>query len=143
MREPFVVRAHHRFVVTRAHDDAVSVGKPGIVRVVLVEGIRPHGGPQVIGAQAQQQLEHVRVHLRIPAAKFFARPLAQRRLFVIDEDAAVFHGRRPLDPCARAHEAFEEAVCLAELEADAVRGLEQSGRRAFGAPHVLDALVFR
>src|SRR6185437_8943629 len=46
-------------------------------------------------------------------------------------------------PRAGAHEALEKAIGLAELEADAVRGFEQPRGRAFGAPQIPDALVFR
>ena len=101
VRGPLLVRPYHRFVVAGAHDDAVGVGQARVVRVVLVEGAAPHRRPQVVGAQAQQQLEHVRIHLGVEAAEFRARPAGQRRFLVVDEDAPVLDGRRPLHPGAR------------------------------------------
>ena len=93
---PFLLVAHQRLVVARAHDHAVLVRHDRVQRVVLVERLAPHRGPQIIAFQAQNQLEHVRVHLRIDAAEVGARPVAERRLLVVDEDAAVFHFRRVL-----------------------------------------------
>jgi len=45
--------------VRGAHDNAVFVGQFWIQRVILAEAIIPHGGPKIIGAQAQQQFENI------------------------------------------------------------------------------------
>ena len=98
---PFLLVAHQRLVVTGAHHDAVLVRHDWVQRVVLVERLAPHRGPQIVAFEAQDKLEHVRVHLRIDAAEISARPVAERRFLVVDEDAAVFHFRRVLHVVAR------------------------------------------
>ena len=89
---PFVVRARHRLVVRGAHHHAHLVGQHRVSRVVVVEGMRrPHGRPQGVALEAQQQVEHMRVHLRVEAAEFRLRPGAEGRRLVVDEEAAVLH----------------------------------------------------
>ena len=46
-----------------AHHDAVHVGGGGVLGVVFVEGVVPHGGPQVVALAPQEQFEDVGVEL--------------------------------------------------------------------------------
>jgi len=84
------VGAHHRLVVRGAHHDPHFVRQGHGLGVVGAEGARlPHRRPQVVAAQAQDQLEHMLVEGRVRAAEPGARPAAQRRVLVVDEEAAV------------------------------------------------------
>ena len=94
---PLLVRAHHRLMVGGAHDDAVLIGQTRIVRIVLVEGVVPHRRPEVVGPQAQEQLEDLRIEPRVQPAELLLGPTGQARSLVVEEDAAILHGRRPLD----------------------------------------------
>ena len=95
-----------------AHDDAIFVGQFGIQRIVFVERIVPHGRPEIICLQPQEQLEDLLVKFVIVAADILAltQPVRARRL-VIEKDAAIFHGRRALDICAGLH---EERILVAD-----------------------------
>jgi hypothetical protein len=64
------------------------------LRVVVVEGVAPHGGPEVIGFEPQQEFEYMFVEEVVEVAEFFMDPAAERGRFVVDEEAAVFYGRR-------------------------------------------------
>ncbi len=94
---PFLVRAHHRFDMRGTHDDSVFVREPGIQRVVLVETIIPHGGPEIIRLEPQQQFENVGVEGVIVAAEFFLCPAGEVRRLVIEESAAIFDRGRSLN----------------------------------------------
>ena len=60
---PLLLRAQHGLVMRGAHDDAVFVCQLGIQRIIFVEGVVPHRGPEVVGLQPQQQLEYLGVEL--------------------------------------------------------------------------------
>ena len=100
---PLLRRAHHGLGVRRAHDDAVRIGERLVPRVVNVEHGVPHGGPQVVGAAPQQQLEHVRVEAGAERrvvrrlGVFCVDPAGQRGGLVVDEEAAVLDGGGLLD----------------------------------------------
>ena len=113
---PFLLRPEHRLLMRGAHDDAVFIREPGIFRIVFVEGVVPHGRPEVVALQPQNQLEQLRVKLVVvigharrdgrigiggDQAEFVGDPIAQVRRFVIQEDAAIFDRRRALEVFAR------------------------------------------
>jgi hypothetical protein len=85
-----------------ADDHTDIVREPGALGIVLVEGFAPHRRPQSIAAQAQDQLEHMLIEGMIDPAELLARPGAERRLLVVDEDSAIAHGRT-FQPPARQH----------------------------------------
>ena len=60
---PFLLGAQHGLVMGGAHDDAPLVGHFGTERIVFVEGAAPHGGPEIIALEAQDQFEDVCVEL--------------------------------------------------------------------------------
>ena len=80
-------------MVRGAHHDAHLVGQSRRLWVVLVEVRCPHGRPEVIRLQAQQQLKDLLVGLGVHAAEMLLTPRAERGPLVVDEDAAIFHGR--------------------------------------------------
>ena len=88
---PVLLGQCHRLVVRGAHHDAHPVGKNTILRVVVIEGTAPHGGPHVVGLQTQQQFEYVLVHLGIDAAELLVAPVAKRGPLVVDEYTSVSH----------------------------------------------------
>ena len=99
---PFLLGAEHGFLVAGAHDDAVHVGGGGVLRVVFVEGVAPHGGPQVVALAAQEQFKDVGVELVAVVgdagpggsiAVLGADVVGQGGGFVVEEDAAVLDGR--------------------------------------------------
>jgi hypothetical protein len=90
--------------VRRAHHDAVLVRELRVQRVVVAKGAVPHRRPEVVGLQAQQQLEDLRVELVVVAAELLPRPAGERGRLVVDEDAAVLHGRLTLHVAAGPYE---------------------------------------
>ena len=99
------VVAQHRLNVAAAHDDGVVVGDDLVLRVAI-EGRRllMHRGPEIVGAQAQQQLEDLGVGLGPETQAFVGREVLRRPRpdaphLVVDEDAAVLHRGRS-DPHA-------------------------------------------
>ena len=59
----FLMCTHHRLMVGGSHHDAIFISQPRAFRIVLIESCRPHGRPQIVGLQAQQELKHMDVHL--------------------------------------------------------------------------------
>ena len=92
-----LVRPHHGFMVRGSHHDAHLIGEPWTLGVVFIEGCRPHGRPEIVGLQTQQQFKDVLVCLGVDPAEMVGAPCAERWPFVIDEDATVFHLRRRLN----------------------------------------------
>ena len=80
-------------MVRGAHHNTHLVGQSRRLGVVLVECRCPHGRPEIVGLQTQQQLEYLLVGLGVNATEVLLAPRAERGPFVVDEDAAIFHGR--------------------------------------------------
>ena len=64
-----LVGTHHWLMMGSSHDNTISIGQRGILRVVLVEGGSPHGWPEIVGLQTQQKLKQVGVHLGIQSSE--------------------------------------------------------------------------
>ena len=102
VRLPLVhVVTQHLLAVRRTHDDAIRVGNLPVRRIKIKSPrIRVHGGPEIIGAQPQQQLKNLRVGLRPDVAHLRlecpARPRSQTPVLVVQEDAAILHRWRAL-----------------------------------------------
>ena len=61
-----------------------------------------HGGPKIVGLQAQQQLKYLLIGLRPHLAVFLLCPLRPTaKTLIIDENASILHRRFPLNKCAR------------------------------------------
>ncbi len=95
--------------------DAVGGGGRVVLRVVEGERPAPDRGPQVVRLEPEHQLEDLRVHLAVEAAREpgeqagaeeFRRPAAQVRVLVIDEEAPVLHHRRALGMPSGQHVQF-------------------------------------
>ena len=99
---PFLVVARHGLVVRRAHDDAHLVGSLAVERVVGIEAPSPHRRPHEVGLEAQQQLEHagVEVVAAIVGAVGVLHPRGEAGGLVVEEYAAVTHGRLTVGVCA-------------------------------------------
>ena len=84
-----LVVAGHRLVVRGAHDNTHRVGQFTILRVVGIECPAPHGGPQEVTLQTQNQLEHFRIERAsaIFSTKGILHPRRQTGCFVVQEDA--------------------------------------------------------
>ena len=98
------VVAQHRLGVRRPHDDRVAIGDDLVLRVEVERpGAGVHRRPQVVGLEPQEQLEDLGVGLRadVPGLAgaglmVLLGPLLEAPVFVVDEDAAILHRRRPL-----------------------------------------------
>src|ERR1019366_1612698 len=88
---PFLLGPQHRLVMRSAHHDAPLVSDLGIQRIVLIEGVAPHGGPKIVALQSKDQLEDLFIELVIVSAVLLLHPAAQRRRFVVEEDTAILH----------------------------------------------------
>lgn len=75
----------------RAEDDAPGVGERHGRGIVGADRLAPHRRPQVIALQPQDQVEDMVVEFGVDTAERCAAPAAERRFFVVDEDAAIFH----------------------------------------------------
>ena len=106
---PFLMVASHGFVVRSAHDDAHLVGQRAVERIVEIEGIAPHGGPQVVAFQTEEQFEDVFVKKVVEAAgisvalgidgkvlalavgELLLHPTRETGGLVVEEDATIAH----------------------------------------------------
>ena len=93
-----------------ADDHAILVRQLGVQRVVGGERIVPHGGPEIVTLEPQDEFKDVRVHPVVQLAVLLPRPGHEARAFVVDEDAAIFYRRRTLHVTARVH--VERAVAF-------------------------------
>ncbi|OPZ67002.1 MAG: hypothetical protein BWY83_02730 [bacterium ADurb.Bin478] len=91
---PFGVRTHQRLVMRSADDHSVFIGQGGISWVIHIKSAAPHGRPEEISFQPQDQLKHLFVECRIKAAERFIRPTRQRRRLVVDENTTILYFRR-------------------------------------------------
>src|ERR1019366_4947691 len=90
---PFLLGPQHRLVMRSAHHDAPLVSDLGIQRIVLIEGVAPHGGPKIVALQPKDQLKDLFIELMIKVTVLLFYPAAQRRRFVVEEDTAILHRR--------------------------------------------------
>src|SRR5882757_6753565 len=82
-----------------AHDDAIPVGQDGVEGIVVIEGVAPHGRPEVVGLHSQQELEYFFVKEMVEATEFFSCPAGETGCFIIDEEAPVFYSGVLAIPC--------------------------------------------
>ena len=82
-------------MVAGTHHNAHLVSQTRALGVVLVEIGCPHRRPEVVCLQAKQQLENLLVSLGVHTAEVFLAPSSERRPFVVNKNATVFH-RRPV-----------------------------------------------
>ena len=94
---PLLVVACHGFVVAGTHDDTHLVGQRTVLCVIGIEGPRPHGWPQEVGPEAQQQFEDLLIEgmTSVVCAESILHPSRQAGSLVVEEEAAVGHGGFP------------------------------------------------
>ena len=95
---PLLVVARHGLVVGCSHDYAHLVGRPAVLWVVGVERPSPHCRPHEVAFEAEYQLENlcVEVVAAVIGAESVFHPCGKARRLVVQEDAAVAHGRLPV-----------------------------------------------
>ena len=91
---PFLPGAPERLAVRGTHDNAVHVRKLSTrkPRSLLRKDRVPHGRPQIIAFETQQQDKNLLICLGIDAAKRLHTPVSKSRPLIIDKEAAVFYG---------------------------------------------------
>ena len=91
----FLVVACHRLVVRGTHHDTHRVSSLQVLRVVGIESPSPHGRPQVVTLQTQDQLEHFLVEtvVAVVRAEGVLHPRGQTGCLVVEEQAAIPDGR--------------------------------------------------
>ena len=92
---PLLMVACHRFVVRSADDDAHLVGQLAVLGVVGIESPAPHGRPQEVAAQTENEFEHLSVELvsAVIGAEGVLHPSGQAGCLVVQEDATIGHRR--------------------------------------------------
>ena len=87
--------AGHGLVVGSAHDDAHLVGSLRVLWVVGIEGPAPHGRPEHVALQAQNELEHflIEAMVAIVSAVGVLHPRRQTGGLIVEEQAAPAHCR--------------------------------------------------
>ena len=93
---PLDMGAAHRLVVRGPQHDAHLVGQGRAHRVVVIDRLAPHGRPQEVALQPQDQLEDPLVEGVVEAAEGLVGPAVEGRVLVVQEDAPVLD-RRLLD----------------------------------------------
>ena len=79
-----------RLMMGSTHDNTEFIREDCVLksRTVVREDCRPHGGPQVVALQAEQQFKYMRVHLCVEAAVILRAEIAEGRPFVVDKETA-------------------------------------------------------
>ena len=87
--------AGHRLVVRGSHDDTHRISRLQILGVVGIESPAPHGRPQEVTLQTQNQFKDlgIKVMVTIVGAKSILHPCCQTRSLVVQEQATELDGR--------------------------------------------------
>ena len=106
---PFLMVASHGFMMGSAHNDTHLISQWSVERIVEIEGIAPHRGPQIVAFQAEEQFEDMFVEKVVEAAgigialgidgqilalavgKLLLHPTREAGCLVVEEDAAIAH----------------------------------------------------
>ena len=91
----FLVVARHGLVVRCSHHHAHLVGSLQVLGVVGIEGPSPHGRPQVVTLQSQDEFKHLLVEsvVAVVGAEGVLHPRCQTGCLVVQEQSSVPHGR--------------------------------------------------
>ena len=93
---PFIVGPSHGFVMGGAYNNAHLVGKLPVHRVIIKKGVAPHGWPDEVPFQSQDQLKYLLIEQVVESTEGFLSPSAQGGGFIVEEDTSVFYGRLPI-----------------------------------------------
>ena len=87
--------AGHGLVVRGTHHHTHGVGGLQVLRVVGIESPAPHGGPQVVALQPEDQLKHLLIELMTSevGAEGVLHPRRQTGCLVVEEQATVSDSR--------------------------------------------------
>lgn len=92
---PLLMVACHGFVVGSAHDDAHLIGCATVFRVVGIEGPAPHGRPQHVALEAQDEFKHAGIEsvVAIIGAVGVLHPRSETGSLVIEKEPTIAHSR--------------------------------------------------
>ena len=85
------MRAHEGFVVGGTDHDAIFIGQNRILWIIVVKGIAPHGWPQEITFEAEDEFKDFFVKLMVETTKLFFGPTRKGRSFIVDKNAPIFY----------------------------------------------------
>ena len=87
--------ACHWLVMAGADNDTHLVGRLGVFRIVGVEGPTPHGRPEEIALQTENELKHFLIEtvIAVASAEGVLHPGSKTRGLVVEEDATIAHDR--------------------------------------------------
>ena len=103
---PFLVVARHRFMVACAYNNTHFIGQYAIFRVIGIECPAPHGRPEQIASQTQDEFEHLLVECMtaIVGAECVLHPRSQARRLIVQEDTTILHSWFAIGEDTLAHE---------------------------------------
>ncbi|MNC54925.1 hypothetical protein D3C75_1044260 [compost metagenome] len=105
-------------MMRRTHNNSVFLCMHGVRQrmalAVQAEFGAPHGRPQIVPLQSEDQLEYLVVEIFIEVTKGPGNPRAQRRPIVIQENASVFHKRLSGGPVQQVIVNFQQRFLLRE-----------------------------
>ena len=95
--------AGHRLVVGCSHDDTKSISCFRVLGIVCIESPTPHGRPQHVTFQSENQLKHlaVEVMVTITCAEGILYPCRQTGRLIVEEKATKLHSWFAIGKCAR------------------------------------------
>ena len=92
---PLLMIARHGFVVRGTDDHTHLITHLAVQGVVSIKSPAPHGGPQEIATQAEDELKAFGIELMatVVGAKGVLHPVGEARSLIVKEETTVFHGR--------------------------------------------------
>src|SRR5690606_13083785 len=91
---PFVVSAHHWFVVAGRNYNAVLICETCVFGIIVGESSgAPHRRPKVIAFVSKNKLKYFLIKFVIEPTEFFLRPITQSRSFIIYEYPPILNTR--------------------------------------------------
>ena len=90
-RFPLGVCPHHGLVMRCSHYNAHFICQHRILRVVAVKTSPPHGRPEVIAFQPEDQLKYFFIKLVVKSAVIFNSPASECRFFIIQKNTPILY----------------------------------------------------
>ena len=88
---PFIMRSHQGFVMRSSDNYSHFISQYRIQGIIVIESTAPHGRPEKISLQAQDQFKHMTIELMIKAPEILKCPSGKRRSLIIQEYTPVFN----------------------------------------------------
>jgi hypothetical protein len=73
------------------HYDTPFICQNRVEGIISVEGVSPHGRPEVIATQPQQQFKYLFIYMMVEATELFFCPTGKGGCFIVNKDAAIFY----------------------------------------------------